>query len=164
MPVATPSFGIIVPVRNEAETLRSTLPAFLKAIDGLSARPIWVCNGCTDDSAQVIRDHVGTDAEIIDLAEPGKTAALQSGDDALGDLFPRIYLDADVILSPDALPVLLHNLEHGQADLVAAQRIHDANGVSLLSAMMARTWDSLPHAREAGFQGAVGLSAAGRAA
>lgn len=161
--MSTPPFGLVIPVRNEAAALRETLPALLSELEGLPARPVWVCNDCIDESVQVIRTFAGRDAEIIELARPGKTGALQAGDDALNGLFPRFYLDADIILSPGALPALLLPLREGQADLVAARRIHAAHGVSALSAAMARTWDALPYARQ-GFGGVIGVSESGRAA
>lgn len=160
--MSTPPFGLVIPVRNEAVALRETLPALLSEMEGLPARPVWVCNDCIDESVQVIRTLAGRDAEIIELSRPGKTGALQAGDDALKGLFPRFYLDADVILSPGVLPALLRPLCDGQADLVAARRIHTTHGVSALSAEMARTWDALPFARHAAFLGAVGVSEAGR--
>ena len=155
-------FGLVVPVRNDAAALRETLPCLLSEMSGLPVRPVWVCNGCIDESAQVIRTLAGSDAKIIELSQPGKTGALQAGDEALNGLFPRFYLDADVILSPGALSALLRPLREGRADLVAARRIHTAHGVSALSAAMARTWDSLPFAHQAAFLGAVGVSEAGR--
>lgn len=161
MPAPVPPFGIVIPVRNEAAALRETVPALLTEIEGLPARPVWVCNDCCDDSANVIRTLAGPDAAIIDLPRPGKTTALQAGDDALEGLFPRFYLDADVTLSPGGLCALLRPLLDGQADLVAARRIHTAHGVSALSAAMARTWDALPYARQ-GFGGVAGVSASGR--
>lgn len=162
MITSVPPFGIVVPVRNEAAALRETLPALLRALEGLPVRTIWVCNDCSDDSADVIRALAGKSAEILDLPHAGKTRALQAGDDALAGLFPRFYLDADVTFSKNALPALLRPLLNNKADLVAARRIHCTNGVSTLSAAMARTWDTLPYPYEAGFLGAVGLSEAGR--
>lgn len=164
MPAPVPPFGIVIPVRNEAAALREILPALLSEMEGLRARPVWVCNGCIDESVQVIRSLAGRSAEIIELTRPGKTGALQAGDDALNELFPRFYLDADIILSPGALPALLRPLVDGRADLVAPRIIHTTEGVTALSAAMARTWNALPFAREATFLGAAGVSRAGRAA
>lgn len=90
-------FGVVVPVRNEAATLPRTVPALLDAVAGRPARVVWVCNGCTDDSAALIRRHAGDTAEIIELGGAGKTLALQAGDEALGQIFPRFYIDADVV-------------------------------------------------------------------
>lgn len=157
-----PPFSLVIPVRDEEAALRRSLPALLRAMEGLRARPIWVCNGCNDDSASVIAMHAGSSAEILVLDCPGKTQALQAGDDALGDLFPRLYLDADVILQQDSLPQLLRPLLDGSADLIAARINHATEGVSPLSAAIARCWEALPYARQLAFLGVVGLSAAGR--
>ncbi|MBL4929991.1 glycosyltransferase family 2 protein, partial [Fuscibacter oryzae] len=154
--------GIVVPVRNERARLQQSVPAVLACVGGLDARIIWVCNGCTDDSAWLIRHIAGSTAEVIELVRPGKTSALQAGDDALEGRFPRIYLDADVILTADGLQKLIAPLIDGAADLTAARRVHDTEGVSYLSAAIARTWESLPYAKHAAFLGAIGLSAAGR--
>jgi hypothetical protein len=162
--MSTPPFGLVIPVRNEAAALRETLPTLLSQIEGLPARPIWVCNDCSDHSAQVIRSLAGRHAEILNLPRPGKTGALQAGDDAMDGLFPRFYLDADMVLSPGALPALLRPLLDGRADLVAPRIAHSTKGVSAVSAAMARTWDALPFAREAAFLGVAGVSRAGRAA
>lgn len=162
MLVPPPPFGIVIPVRNEAVVLRETLPPLLKATENIPARLVWVCNDCSDDSAQVIRSLAGRDAEIVILHHPGKTLALQAGDDALGTLFPRFYLDADITLSPGALPELLRPLLDGRADLVSPRRVHETNKVSRISTAMARTWDALPHAQFTGYLGALGLSEAGR--
>lgn len=156
-------FGIVVPVRNERAVLAHTVPALLDCVAGQGGQIIWVCNGCTDGSAEMIRQLHPQDAQIIELATPGKTGALQAGDDALAGLFPRLYLDADVTLRACDLQVLLTPLANGSADLVAARRLHDTAGASRISAAIARTWEELPYARECAFLGAIGISAAGRA-
>jgi glycosyltransferase involved in cell wall biosynthesis len=158
-----PTYGIIVPVRNEAALLPATVRKLLEATAGDQARIIWVCNGCDDDSAAVIRQHAGPGAEVIELAEPGKTGALQAGDDALGDLFPRVYLDADTWLRPGDLDRLLAPLLAGAADLVAPRLRLDSTGASWLSARIGDCWLALPHARTTAFSNAIGLSGAGRA-
>lgn len=54
------------------------------------------CNACTDDTALRAAAHPGVRA--IEIATPSKMAALQAADDATKQ-FPRIYLDADVLLT-----------------------------------------------------------------
>ncbi len=157
-----PPFSLVIPVRDEGAALHHSVPALVRALVGLRARSIWVCNGCNDNSASVIAMHAGSNAEILILDRPGKTPALQAGDDALGDLFPRFYLDADVILQQDSFPRLLRPLLDGSADLIAARIIHATDGVSPLSAAIARCWEALPYARQLAFLGIVGLSATGR--
>jgi hypothetical protein len=157
------TYGIIVPVRNEAATLPLTVPKLLAATKGDDVRTIWVCNGCTDGSADLIRRIAGQRAEVIVLDSPSKTAALQAGDDALKDLFPRLYLDADAWLRPGDPARLMQPLFAGTADLVSPRLCFDANGASRLSARIGACWLSLPHAKTAAFSNAIGLSAKARA-
>lgn len=158
-----PAYGIIVPLRNEATMLPVTVPKLLAATAGDYARIIWVCNGCSDDSAAVIRRLAGSAAEVIELARPGKTAALQAGDEALGALFPRLYLDADTWLNPGDPSRLMQPIFSGAADLVAPRLRFDTTGASALSVRIGACWISLPHARTAAFSNAIGLSSAARA-
>lgn len=150
-------------MRNEATLLPLTVPKLLATTKGDRVRIIWVCNGCNDDSAAVIRRLVGAGAEVIELLFPGKTAALQAGDDAMGDLFPRLYLDADVWLGRGDPARLMQPLFAGAADLVAPRLRFDTAGASPLSARIGACWMSLPHARTTAFSNAIGLSAAARA-
>ena len=155
--------GIVVPVRNEAEMLPQTVPALLAATAGDDVRIVWVCNGCQDDSAAVIRSLVGPESDVIEIGPPGKTGALQAGDDFLGDMFPRLYLDADTWLRPGDLARLFAPLMAGQADLTAASHAFDLSRASRLSGQMSICWLALPFATEAAFLGAVAISQAGRA-
>jgi hypothetical protein len=157
------AYGIIVPVRNEALLLPVTVPRLLAATAGDRVRIVWVCNGCTDDSAAIIRRHAGPAADVIDLAAPGKTAALQAGDARLGDLFPRFYMDADCWVRPGDMAALVLALQSGAADLVAPALDFDMTRSSWLSRQIAACWLALPHGRNLTFSFLLGLSAAGRA-
>ncbi|MFN7225545.1 MAG: glycosyltransferase family 2 protein [Paracoccaceae bacterium] len=153
----TPAYGIIVPLRNEATMLTLTVPKLLAATTGDAVRILWVCNGCTDDSAAVIRRLAGAGAEVIELARPGKTAALQAGDEALGWQSPRLYLDADTWLNPGDPARLMQPVLSGAADLVAPRLCFDTTGASALAVRIGACWMSLPHARSAAFSNAIGL-------
>lgn len=157
-----PAYGIIVPVRNEAAMLPVTVPKLLAAVTGDDARIIWVCNGCSDDSAAVIRRLAGSAAEVVELAQPGKTAALQAGDDTLGTLFPRLYLDADTWLNPGDPARLMQPVFSGAADLAAPRLRLDTSGASALSVRIGACWMSLPHAKTSAFSNAIALSSAAR--
>lgn len=159
-----PEFGIVVPVRNEAQRLRHTVPALLAEIADAEGHLVYVCNDCADGSADLVREMAGSSATVIETPTPGKTGALQLGDEALGAVFPRFYIDADVTLARGTIHAMCQVLQEGQADLVAVRRVHLTQDVTAVSAHIARTWDALPFARQAGFLGAIGLSASGRAA
>lgn len=158
-----PAYGVIVPLRNEAAMLPVTLPRLLEATTGDDVRIIWVCNGCSDDSAAVIRRLAGSHAEVVELARPGKTAALQAGDEQLGTVFPRLYLDADTWLNPGDPARLVEPLLSGAADLVAPRLQFDTSKASALSVRIGACWMSLPYARTAAFSNAIGVSSAARA-
>ena len=56
-----------------------------------------VCNGCTDDTAQVAGAR-GAGVRVVEIPTPSKHTALRVGDQhARG--FPRVYVDADVVIS-----------------------------------------------------------------
>jgi glycosyltransferase involved in cell wall biosynthesis len=99
---ATPqSFCIIVPAHNEATRGFGVLSTLEDAAKRLNARVIVVCNGCTDNTADVARRAAGV--EVLELTIASKAAALNAGDELAGDVFPRLYLDADVHITADAL-------------------------------------------------------------
>ncbi|WP_159974509.1 glycosyltransferase [Roseobacter cerasinus] len=163
MKSAAVSCGIVIPVCNEAQRLPETVPGILSAGRATKARIIWVCNGCTDDSFQIIKNMVGQNAEVLNLDPRGKTAALQAGDDQLGHIFPRFYVDADILIEGRDLSLLHAALVSGVADLVSPRYEFDCSGASNISQRIAECWMSLPHARQTAFHGVLGISEKGRA-
>ncbi|WP_116347785.1 glycosyltransferase family A protein [Alkalilimnicola ehrlichii] len=95
--------SIIIPAHNEAavieRTLRTVVP-MLAEEDEL----ILVANGCTDDTAGIARRYE-PQVRVIETDVASKPHALNLGDQAARS-FPRIYLDADIELKPEALPRL----------------------------------------------------------
>ena len=78
-----------------------------------------VCNGCSDDTAKIARAF-GEPVRVIETEIPSKSRALNLGDaEAKG--FPRIYLDADVVITLAAIRKLAVALESGHS-LAAAPR------------------------------------------
>ena len=78
-----------------------------------------VCNGCSDDTAKIARAF-GEPVRVIETEIPSKSRALNLGDaEAKG--FPRIYLDADVVMTLPAIRKLAEALESKHA-LAAAPR------------------------------------------
>ena len=101
MTAATQALSIIVPAHNEASRGFSVLVTLTSAAEQLNALVIVVCNGCTDNTAAIARRTPGI--EVVELSVASKAAALNAGDEAAGSVFPRLYLDADVRVSVDAL-------------------------------------------------------------
>ena len=112
------AYSIVVPVRDEAENLRTTVPALLAATAGDGAEILYVCNACSDGSPDLIRALAGPQVRVLEIAEAGKTKALNAGD-PIASAFPRFYLDADVVLRPGDLRRLAQPLRDGDADMVS---------------------------------------------
>jgi GT2 family glycosyltransferase len=121
--------AVIVPAYNEATVIKRTLaPLSRAAVEGF-IELIVVCNGCTDDSADVARSVPG--ARVLELEQASKPAALNVGDD-VATLWPRLYLDADIQISVEAVFAVLDRLAQGDV-LVARPRCeYDSRGASAL--------------------------------
>jgi glycosyltransferase involved in cell wall biosynthesis len=153
--------SIIIPAHNEGSVIARTL---FGMTDGAAPGELditVVCNGCTDDTAAVARKS-GAPVRVIETEVASKIHALNLGDQAaLG--FPRIYIDADVVLTLQAIGALASRLEHGDVLAVAPTPYFELAGCSLLVKAFYSVRSYLPSAREGiGGSGVYGLSKAGR--
>jgi glycosyltransferase involved in cell wall biosynthesis len=158
---------VIIPASNEAAYIGPCLTALFASNGVPSAEVIVVANGCHDDTAARAQGFAETAAakgwhlQVINLPTGGKIGALNAGDAAAqGDI--RVYLDADVVVSPD----LMAQLE--QALSVAAPRYGSGRAViprakSAVTRAYARFWQTLPFAQSvAPGYGLFAVNAAGR--
>ncbi len=107
---AWPPFSIIIAAHNEAEVIGRCLDALAAVTADGSARVIVVCNGCVDDTAEFARGRSGV--TVLELSQASKTAALRAGDlEVIGG--PRIYLDADVVMTANAARAVARELREG---------------------------------------------------
>lgn len=107
--------SVIIPAHNEAETICMTLEC-LFGKGNLAFEIVVVCNGCTDNTATVIRETFPA-VRVIELATASKVLALQAADE-LNAGFPRIYLDADILLETQAALRLFRRAEECPDKLV----------------------------------------------
>ena len=122
-----------------------------------------VCNGCSDNTAEISRGF-GKAVRVIETKVPSKTYALNLGDGAV-DSFPRLYIDADVILTPESVRKVASVLESGAAH-AAAPRPVDVflPGTQWAVRAYYRFWGALPYIQEGMIAaGAYALSREGRA-
>ncbi|MBX7267821.1 glycosyltransferase [Micromonospora sp. Llam7] len=119
--------SIVIAAHNEATILDRCLDRVLRsAAVADPAQVIVVPNGCSDETAAVARRRGVT---VVELAEPGKAAALNAGD-AVATGFPRVYLDADVLLDEGALDVLARELDRSGALAAVPARRMELSGRS----------------------------------
>ena len=91
-----PLGSVVIPARDEARVIRRTLDALFTDFEPSELEVIVVCNGCADDTARVARAS-GHPVRVRELRAASKPAALRCAD-AEATAFPRLYLDADVLL------------------------------------------------------------------
>src|SRR5690349_2834192 len=102
--------AVVIAAHNEEAVLGRCLDALLASACGDSLDITVVANGCTDNTAAVAAQRPGV--RVIERQQPGKAAALNAGD-AVAVGYPRIYLDADVVLTDGALEALVGALTTG---------------------------------------------------
>ena len=86
--------SVVIAAHNEEAVLGACLEALDPGSDG-APEIIVVANGCTDDTTSVARSHPGV--VVLELAQGSKSLALNAGDSVAAS-FPRIYLDADIVV------------------------------------------------------------------
>ena len=95
-----PLGSVVIPAYDESAGIRRSLDALFDGVALGELDVVVVCNGCTDDTAALARSS-GHPLRVIELDTASKRAALRAGDRA-ALAFPRIYLDADVVLRGSA--------------------------------------------------------------
>ncbi|MCR2823928.1 glycosyltransferase [Microbacterium sp. zg.Y909] len=124
---APPTGAVIIPAHDEAavigRALRSLAP--LAAFDGVEV--IVACNGCRDDTADIARRFPGV--RVVELDTASKTDALNLAD-SVATAWPRLYLDADVELHPQAALAVFAEL--GRPGVLAARppHVYDVRGAT----------------------------------
>lgn len=105
--------SVVIPAHNEAPVIARTLRALFEGVDEQQLDVVVACNGCTDGTADVVRA-TGLPVRTIEVAEASKIAAIRAAD-AVSTGFPRIYLDADVVLPGPVLIRVARALAQGPA-------------------------------------------------
>ncbi|MFD0748037.1 glycosyltransferase [Phytohabitans flavus] len=75
--------SVVIAAHNESAVISRCLSALREG--GADLDITVVTNGCTDDTAEVARQHAGV--RVVELAEAGKAGALNAGD-AVAASFP----------------------------------------------------------------------------
>jgi glycosyltransferase involved in cell wall biosynthesis len=157
-----PIGSVLIPAHNEAAVIARCLGRLFEGIEPGELEVAVVCNGCSDDTAQVARDF-GRSVSVIQLAEASKPVALRAGDRYLQS-FPRLYLDADVVLPGVAARRVLNALASEDAVVARPPFRYDTSRGSALVRSYYRARERLPSVMTCIWgAGVYGLSAKGRA-
>jgi glycosyltransferase involved in cell wall biosynthesis len=141
--------SVVIPAHNEEYVIDRCLRGVLES-RGEEPEIVVVCNGCSDRTADVARGF-GAAVRVIEIEQASKTRALNVGDCQVRS-FPRFYLDADVVLSPNALGEVAAVLETEEPRIAAPRMrvVFDSHPWSVRA--FYAIWTRLPYLRS----GAVG--------
>lgn len=153
--------SIIIPAHNESQVIGRCLQALLVGSAPGELDIVVVCNGCSDDTATVAREF-GSCVRVIETDLASKAHALNLGDEAARG-FPRIYADADVVITVAGVRALACRLDKGDVLAVAPTAKVDVDGCFWAVRAVFEIRALLPSAREGiGGSGVYALSEAGR--
>jgi glycosyltransferase involved in cell wall biosynthesis len=119
--------SVAIPVHNEESVLPELLLRLRKVLDRLPGGPheiVFVDDGSTDRTFEMLREAVGEDSRIIAISLSrnfGHQAAISAAlDHASGDAV--VIMDGDLQDIPEVIPQFLEKFEEG-FDVVYAQRV-----------------------------------------
>jgi glycosyltransferase involved in cell wall biosynthesis len=155
--------SVIIAAHNEARVIDRCLDAVLRSAPPVPLDIVVAANGCTDDTADVAGRRPGV--RVLHLTTPGKAAALNAAEQVASG-FPRIYLDADIVLAGRGIRGLIEALDTSGAGplAVSPRRVLEVSGRPLVVRGWCAVNQRLPVFTDALFgRGAIALSEHGRA-
>ena len=139
--------SVVVPAHNEASVIQRSLEALTAGAAPGELEVIVVCNGCRDATAEIARAF-GEPVRVLETEIASKANALNLGD-ASANGFPRVYMDADVVMSFESVRLLATTLENGPA-AAAAPRVETVfpKGAAWSVRAYYDFWMALPYVQE----------------
>jgi glycosyltransferase involved in cell wall biosynthesis len=89
-----PHASIVIPAHNEEHRIHGLLQSLSEASLEEQYTIFVICNGCTDRTREVAEAFERT--RVVEIEDVGKHFSLNEGDRPAGDIFPRLYCDADI--------------------------------------------------------------------
>jgi glycosyltransferase involved in cell wall biosynthesis len=144
-PVPTAIASVVIPAHNEEMAIARLLTALVGTRGSGEFDIVVVCNGCTDRTAEAAQAF-GPDVRVLELAQPSKAKALRAGDQVTAR-FPRLYIDADVVIDDIGVRALVDALQcNGIEASAPARRLRRAESSRLVRRYY-DVWEQLPQVR-----------------
>lgn len=154
--------SVVIAAHNEEAVIGACLDALMAQTAPTGRLDIVVsANACTDATVEIVRARGVT---VVDRPQPGKAAAFNAGE-LVAHGFPRIFLDADIVVPANAIAELTAALTRTQGVLAAVprRRLNTAGRPWLVRAYFSIN-ERLPAFTDGLFgRGMIILSAKGRA-
>jgi glycosyltransferase involved in cell wall biosynthesis len=153
--------SVVIAAHNEAAVIGDLLSALTRNRGNGELDIVVVCNGCQDNTADIARGF-GPPVRVVQTDIASKSNALNLGDEVARG-FPRIYLDADVLIDGGVITALSNALQGGEFLAAGVSPEINTSGCSIGVKAFYSIKDKLPSAREgiAG-SGLYAVSEAGR--
>ncbi|WP_026874886.1 glycosyltransferase [Jiangella gansuensis] len=153
--------SIVVPAHNEERVLGRLLSALVADAAPGELDVVVVANGCSDATAEVAAGFGGV--RVVETPVPSKSGALRLGDAAAAG-YPRLYVDADVVLRTADVRALTRALATPGVLAAGPVRQLPMDGVRWPVRWYYDVWQRLPAVRDELFgRGVVVLAEAGHA-
>jgi glycosyltransferase involved in cell wall biosynthesis len=155
-----PIASVVVPAHDEEAVIGRLLDALARGTAPGRLDVVVACNGCTDDTARVARAH---GARVVEVPAASKIAALNAGDDAAAT-FPRVYVDADIVITGAMVEALAAALDEPGVLCAAPPMVADSTGRPWGVRAFYAVWPAIPYMRDRHVgSGVFALAEAGRA-
>jgi len=142
-------FSVVIPAHNEEAVIAQSLKCLTEGAIPGEFEIVVSCNACKDRTADIARSFAGV--TVIETDKPGKPNALTRADQ-FATAFPRIYLDADILMTTETARELARVLTEGNIHAAAPTLKVDVQGRSWLLKAYYAIWTRLPYCT----QGMVG--------
>ena len=157
--LATPVASVVVPAHDEEAVIARLLRALREGTEPGRLDVVVACNGCTDATADVAR---AEGARVVEVATASKIAALDAGDGA-ATAFPRVYVDADVVVTGATVERLAAALAEPGVLCVAPPLVAESAGRPWPVRSFYAVWPEIPYMRDRHVgSGVFAMSAEGR--
>ena len=153
-------FSVIIPAYNEENVIGRCLQSLLDGARDGEMEVIVACNGCSDRTAERARAF-GHPVQVVEIREASKTAALNAAD-RIAKGFPRLYVDADVILPLESARKVVQALDQTDALLASPVALTHTDLSSKAVQAFYDVWLRLPYNQVMVGTGVYALSEAGR--
>jgi glycosyltransferase involved in cell wall biosynthesis len=144
--------SIIVPAHNEEAVLGHCLESVAEQDVVAPVQVVVAVNGCSDRTLAIARasapmfERRGFRYDVIELTAASKAEALNGGDRA-ARFGHRVYLDADVTLSSNALSSVMSAFRADPALMFCSPRLR-AVASTYAAGVYARVWNELPYVKD----------------
>jgi glycosyltransferase involved in cell wall biosynthesis len=135
---------VIVPAHNEGSVIRRCLDSLVDQDE--VDQVIVACNGCSDDTVSIVTSEF-PQFTCLDIDRPSKVNAINEAEKHV-DSWPVVYMDADLVLSPGAIGIVLSGMKAQGLLLASPEPITDLTKSSFLVRRFYDAWLSMPYLKE----------------